>query len=269
VTTSDSGKETVDFSYMALILENRLLMVKYAGEIPTTPMEPVITGWLIPIRSDEESEVIQAVEKDVPQVAGAFLPYQIQTGNFRTNGIIGLVIATAALIGGLWAVLIALRRINDPNTHPILKALTRFGPLDFVVNRVESELAVPHDQIGGLHLANSWLVFDGKTNLQATRYEDIAWVYQHVLTQRSYGIVVNKVYTIMVYDCHGVRLNITAGRKEQEANRMLQAIYERASWAVAGYSKELEHAWGKDRPGFLAAVARRKTPESYNSFTNA
>jgi hypothetical protein len=258
VTTSDFGKETVDYSYMALVIEDRLLLVKYAGEVPATTIEPALTGWIVPISADEQAEVIQAVEAEVPQVAGAFLPYEFQTGNFRADGIFWLAIALAAIVFGIWAILTAFNRGGDRARHPILKALARFGPLDFVISRIESELAGPHEQIGGLHLTNAWLVFDGKTNLSATRHEDITWVYKHVLTQRSYGIAVGKTFSAMVYDRHGVQLTINAGRKEADVERMLQAIFARAPWAISGYAPELEQAWKKDRPGFLAEVDRRK-----------
>jgi hypothetical protein len=258
VTTSDSGTETIEHSYLALVLEDRLLVVKHAGALPSLPMTPTVTGWISQLSDEEKVEVIQAVEKDVPQVAGAFLPFQIEEGNFRANGLIGLIAGGVVILLGFWGILTVIRRNNDLTTHPILKALTRFGPLEFVISRIEGELAMPHTQIKNLHLTNNWLVFDGKTSLAATQNDDVAWVYKHVLTRRSYGIAVSKTYTAILYDRYGVQLTFTAGRKEADVNQMLEAISQRAPWAIAGFSKEIETAWKKDRVNFLAAVDRRK-----------
>jgi hypothetical protein len=158
----------------------------------------------------------------------------------------------------LWGLLLVIRRTSDPASHPVLKALARFGPLDFVTSRIEAEMAGEHQKIGKLNLTNSWVVYEDRANLKATRFEDVTWIYKHITTQRYYGIPISKTYTAMVYDRHGAKLELVGGRKEQPTDEMLRAIAGRAPWAVMGFSHELDQAWKKDRNGFLAAVDRRK-----------
>jgi hypothetical protein len=108
------------------------------------------------------------------------------------------------------------------------------------------------------HFTKNWLVYTAMGQFQAVRFEDLAWLYMHVTTTRSYGIAVAKTYAVMARDKFGAQLNLTVGNKEQPALEIIQEIGRRAPWAVGGFSKELEQAWKKDRAGFLAQVETRK-----------
>ncbi len=261
VTTSHNV-ETVEASYLALALQDRLLLVRMPGEQNVETLTPTLTGWLSPISSEENAEVILSLEKDYPGVQAAFLPFKLETGDFRASSLVGILIAAVLIILSIIGLVISLRRINDPNSHPILKRLSRFGPLDFVVSRIEAELASPHETLrastGKLHLTNTWLVHDTLTNVLATRFEDVAWVYKHVFKYRQYFITVSKTYSAMVCDRSGAQMQITVGVKEPPADEMLKAILQRAPWAIAGFTDDLQRAWRNDRPAFLAAVDQRK-----------
>ena len=258
VTTQDSGSETVNASYYALVLGERLLLVKLEGNLVADTLDPNLTGWLAEISGEEQTEILQSISEEVPELADVFLPYKLNTGNFRLGGIIGMLAGTVVVGLSLWGLLLVMRRSNDPASHPVLKALARFGPLDFVTSRIEAEMAGEHQKIGKLNLTHSWVVYEDKTNLKATRLEDVTWIYKHITTQRYYGIPVSKTYTTMVYDRYGAQLKLVGGRKEQSTDEMLRAIAGRAPWAVMGFSNELAQTWQKDREEFLAAVERRK-----------
>ncbi len=257
VSTSNN-KETVKASYLALTLGERLLLVRMPGAQDSEALTPNLTGWLSAISSEENTEVILKLEQDIPGVKEAFLPFKLETGDFRSTGLLGILVSAVLIVLSAIGLVIALRRISDPNSHPILKRLSRFGPLDFVVSRIEAELASPHTTLGRLHLTNNWLVYPTLTNVLATRYEDVAWVYKYVFKQKQYFITVSKTFSAMVNDRSGARIQVEAGRKEQAVDEMLKAILERTPWAIAGYSDELVRAWNRDRAGFLAAVDQRK-----------
>lgn len=258
ISTSDSGRETVEATYFAMILEKNILLVEQKGDILTDTLPGQQTGWLTKLSSEESEQIVSALEQDEPSIAGTFLPFKLETGNFRINGYIGLVVGLITLLLCAWGLVTVILRVSDPNTHPVMKKLARFGPVELVSSRIESELAVPHTTLGKLHLTKSWLVYATNTNLMATRFEDIAWLYKHVQTHRSYGIVVSRIYTAMVFDRFGVQLNLVAGNKEAPVDEMLQAILARAPWAVTGYSKETLNVWKKHRADFLSAVEKRK-----------
>ncbi len=261
-TTKDNGTETVNTTYFAMVLADRLLLVGINGDNQQDYLPGTQTGWLAPVSSEESTQVISALEQNEPEITGMFLPYKMQTGNFRLNGYIGIVAGLLVIALSLWGLVGGLRRMSDPNAHPIMKKLERFGPLDFVTSRIDAELASAHQQIGKMHLTANWLVFADSASFLAARYEDIIWIYKHVLTQRTYGIVTARTYTAIVADRFGERLNFTAGRKEQPANEMLDAVYAHAPWAVTGYSNDLEKTWNKNRAAMIAEVDSRKAQMS-------
>jgi hypothetical protein len=258
ITTSKSGTKTVNTTYFALVLDKRLMLVEIDGDQQADTMPPSLTGWLEDITNDEKTKIIQDIETEYPDLKGSFLSFKLQTGDFRTSGIIGLIVGAIVLGFCLWGIVAVIRYSIDPEAHPILKALARFGPLDFVTHQIETELSAPHTTLGQLHLTGNWLVFAAKSSLSATRYADVVWFYKHITTQRYYGIPISKTYTAMLYDRYGAQISMIAGRKEKAADEMLHAIYERAPWAVAGFTKDIETAWKKDRAAFLAAVEQRK-----------
>ena len=188
-------------------------------------------------------------------IAYVIRPTERKLALMRPLSLASIFAAVCSFTHGLATV---LRRSADPNSHPILKRLARFGPVDFLASRIEAELAAPHPTAGKLHLTSNWLVYATGANVLVTRYEDVAWVYKHVMSQRTYGITVSRTYSAMVRDRSGAQLQFAAGRKEQAANEMLQAILEHVPWAITGYTDELMRAWNKDRTGFLAAVDQRK-----------
>jgi hypothetical protein len=135
VSTSKSGTKTVDASYYAMVLEKRLLLVKLAGSPAGTEPLPSQTGWLADINADENKKIIQELETEEPAIRGLFLPFKLETGDFRTNGLFGLVIGRVALLLCFWGIGTVIRRSADPASHPVLRALARFGPVDYGVSR--------------------------------------------------------------------------------------------------------------------------------------
>lgn len=261
----ENGRETVENSYLALVQDDRLLLVK----VPGMAVEQTrFTGWLEPLTDEENQEIIQSLEADDPALTGIFLPFLLETGNFRLGGIIGIVLALGGLALCGVGLVKGIRRSSDPSEHPIAKRLALVGPVDFVSSRIEAEMASNHLTLGKTHLTANWLIFAPGSDLQAARFEDIAWFYKHVTTSRMYGIPISKIYVVRVFNRYGTQISITAGNKESKADELLQAIYERAPWAVAGFSPELQKAWKKDRPAFLAEVERRKR-EATGSLQNA
>ncbi len=65
------GKETVEASYVALGLTERLLLVKVPGSPAIESLSSSQTGWLNAINSDEQKEIIQSIENQGKIVARA------------------------------------------------------------------------------------------------------------------------------------------------------------------------------------------------------
>lgn len=250
---TSNGRETVERRYAALFVGNRLLLVSTRDTIGSTA---TFTGSLIPMSSDVRNEVIAGIENEVPGVRGLFLPYMLTTDAFHISGIIGMVVGGVVLIIGVWMIMRVMRRRANPNLHPIMKSLAKFGDPDMVVNQIEMDMQRGQRKLGRLTFTTNWLFQSSLTSFTATRHSDIAWLYKLVTQRRTNGIPTGKTYSAMIWDRHGTCLRYDA--REGDVNAALNAVSQMAPWALGGFSTELDNLWKKNRPMFLASVDDRK-----------
>lgn len=256
LSETDSGKETIKAYYHALVLGNEFLLVK----TKQTEITNLQTGALVDIPTDVQNEVIAEIEREIPELKGAFLPMMLDTTDFHTSGYIGLGIGfLVAAIAGI-GVLLALLRFANPGAHPAMKALARFGNAEMVTNEINMEMTNPHDQVGKkIHFTRGWLV--STTNgLQAVPYRDMLWCYKQVTQHRTNGIPTGKTYAAHVMDKHGTQIILPG--KEDQVNAVLEQTVRNSPGIVVGYSDELNALWKKDRARFAAAVEERRRSAS-------
>lgn len=257
VSTSESGVETVQYSYPALMVGESILLVKSPGRLVGTPSR-TYTGALVPVPSDVQAEVIGALEREFAELRGAFLPYMLDATDYRIGGYIGLAVGAAVGLLALFLIVTGLRAMTNPATHAIMKRLGRYGPAQNIGMQIEMEMKGQHTTLQNkLHFLRSWLVQTNRSSFDAARFDDMTWFYKHITKNKTYGITVAKTFAAHVWDKHGTMITITA-RKEQQIDEILNALYARAPWAVAGYSNEINKMWRKDRPSFVAAVGQRR-----------
>ncbi len=247
-----TGSEHVTASFMALLLDDRFLIVKAQDDTKTTDF----TGYLEPVSSDVSTEIIADIEREVPDVRGTFLPYMLNTDSFRGTGYVALALGIPLFGLCLWGLARAIRRINDPSTHPILRSLSRFGPPDYVASQIDAEMLAANPKAGGVQLTANWLVHATPASLKATRIDDVVWAYKQVTQHRTNGIPTGKTYTAQIWDRHGVCITVTG--KELVVDQAIEAIAQRVPWVLAGYSPELEKTWKQNRAAVVDAVEQRR-----------
>ena len=94
--TDSNGNKTTDASYLALLVGDRLLLVK----VPPNTIQnatTTMTGALVDLPSEEQSYIIQNLESQYPDIKGAFLPVMLDATNFKTGGTVGLVLGILAI----------------------------------------------------------------------------------------------------------------------------------------------------------------------------
>lgn len=257
VETDDRGNEKIKANYVALLLDDRLLIVQVPYVLGTTvPLE--FTGELIPITAEFERQVISEVERTAPNVRGLFLPFMMKEHNYRLNGFIGLAIGGFVLLVCLFFLFLFMKRSRDVNQHPIMQNLAKFGGLDRIVPHLESELNfTQHETLKDVHLTKTWMVkTNGKTSLEAMPHHDIMWVFKKVTQHRTNGINTRKTYAAEFHNRHGK--SITIGGKENAVDDAIKAVYPYAPWAIYGYSDDIKKAWNKERNNVIAAVDDRR-----------
>ncbi|HET9221616.1 MAG TPA: DUF6709 family protein [Roseiflexaceae bacterium] len=247
-----SGSERVTAAYMALALDDRFLIVKAQDDTKITDY----TGYLEAMPSDVRTEIVADIEGAVPEVRGAFLLFVLNTGSFRSTGYVALALGIPLFGLCLWGLARAIRRSNDPSTHPILRSLSRFGPPDYVASQIDAELLAEHPKAGGVDLTPNWLVHAAPASLSATRIDDVVWAYKQVTQHRTNGVPTGKTYAAQIWDRHGVCITVTG--KEPVVNQALEAVAQRSPWVLAGYSPELEKTWKQNRATVVEAVEQRR-----------
>jgi hypothetical protein len=248
-----SGSKTITASFMALLLDDRFLIVKAPNDKKITDF----TGYLEAMPSDVRTEIVSDIEREVPAVRGAFLPFILNTGSFREAGYIGLGLGIPLFGLCLWGLARTIRRSNDPSAHPIMRALGRFGPPDYIAGQIDADMLAENPKVGGIYLTPTWLVvYRSSASLGVTRIDDIAWAYKQVTQHRTNGIPTGKTYTAWIWDRHGVCITIPG--KEAAVNKVLETITRRTPWILAGYSPDLEKTWKANRAAVIEAVEQRR-----------
>lgn len=254
--TERNGNETIDKSYLLLDLTDRWLLVEVPGELADPDNLPTTyTGGLIPISNEIQREVVDAIYDEEPDLEGVFLPYMLDATDFKTPGYIGLAIAAVVLLGCLYGIFTAMRRMSNPDLHPAVKSLSRFGDASSVAQQIEVEMHSDHPQVSNLHFTRNWLVHKQHASMEAMRYQDIVWAYKKVTQRRTYGVPTGKTFNIHIFDRHGK--SITPVAKELEVDEALKGISQRAPWAFVGYDADLEKAWKKDRDHVISVIDQR------------
>lgn len=252
---TEDGRETKREGYAALFYNDRFLLVELTG--PFVEGVKDFTGQLVPIPADVNNEILQGIYADEPALRGMFASFMLDTEDKRMEIFGGL--AALAISAVLSIVLLGrtINRMADPTRHPILRALARYGEPESIAREIDTEMAMSRTPVGkNASLSQRWFAYHKGGTFHAARLQDIAWAYKQVTQHRTYGIPTAKTYMAHVADVYGHQFSIQA--KQKEVDGLLQAIAERAPWALHGYSDKLAQAWRKDRQQVLGAVAERR-----------
>lgn len=253
VTTLENGTERVDQYYLAMRLGERWMLIRSTnGELVNQ-----YTGALITMPADEQTEIISNLESEIPALKGVFLPVLLDVNDFRKDGYWGVGLGAVVLVISIILAILALKRSNDPLSHPIMKALAVYGDPNMVSAQLNNEMSLGSQKIGPATLTSSWIILSKWSELKAVRIQDVVWIYKNVVQHRTNGIPTGKFYYAVINDMHGKTLSIQA--KQAVVDEILQALVSRTPWAVKGFSSELAALWRKNREGFINEVNRRKT----------
>src|SRR5260370_13802943 len=99
------------------------------------------TGTLMAVPAEVSNRVVHLWEEKRPDLKGAFLPFMLDATGFRTKRDNLLVAAAGASFGvlGLALIGIAIRRKLQPERHPLLTQLAKYGGLQEVRMRNYSQ----------------------------------------------------------------------------------------------------------------------------------
>lgn len=249
--TTRDGRVIGTMRYLILDLGERVLLV----QTTQGPGQTSFTGYLAEPTAEVRQRIIAEIEARTG-LDGIFLPMQLTDDDLRRPGYLGIPLWLAAAGLCLWGLLRAIQWRASPLSHPIARALGRFGDAPQTISAIEAELLAPHAQIGDAHLTAGWLVLAQPIRLQAARLDEIVWLYKLVTKRRVNGVPAGQSFSAEIRDRHGVAISVYGA--EAQVNQLLSAAAQRAPWAIVGYSAEVEQAWKKNRGAVLASVEQRR-----------
>ena len=254
VDASDHDKIRAEI--VALVIEKRLLLVK----APADNHQLQFTGTLTAIPVEVSNGAVRRWDEKHPDLKGAYLPFMLDATGFRTKGDNLLVAAGGVGFGilGLVLVGIPLRRKMQPENHPLLAQLAKYGGLQDVRMRIDSEMRSEGggEKFGAMQITTNWLIHAAayKTNVMATR--DVVWAYPKVTKHYHSGIPTGKTYSAIIRDSKGQSVEISG--KKDSVPKMLESLQRRMPWVLIGFSKELEALWLREKPKFLQLIEQRR-----------
>jgi len=181
-------------------------------------------------------------------------PVYLDATGFRGTGHVALGILLPALSIVLWVMARAAGRYRNPNTHPILKKIERYGDPGTVLLQIdaEAEAAGGHIETGLTLVTASYLIFGGEFRVQIVRFADIVWAHAEVVLQELHGLPVGREHFLCVYEKSGDKLSLPAPGRTPRG--LLKIIHERAPGAIIGDSPEVAQMWAHDRDRLIAQV---------------
>jgi hypothetical protein len=224
---------------------------------PDNAKDVQFTGELKPIPSDVQEKILAPIFKENPEAKEVFVPYLLdQEANYKEGGYVGLFLGIPAAAIASWNLLRVLKRWGKPESHPIVKSLAKAGDASAIASAIEQELPAAH-KVGKTTITRNWLLQPTTYGLKTVALGDLVWFYQKVTSHSTNGIPTGKSYTTMIYDRDGRTFEIKA--KEKQVEEIMTILYDKAPWAVSGYSDELQKLWQKERQTLIAAVDERRS----------
>jgi len=253
VDASDHDKTRAEI--VALVVEKRLLLVK----TPAANHQVQFTGTLTAVPAEVFKGVVRKWDEKRPDLKGAYLPFMLDAMGFRKGD--NLVVAAVGAgfgVVGLVLIGIPIRRKVQPESHPLLMQLAKYGELQDVRMRIDSEMRSEGggEKFGTMQITTNWLIHAAayKTNVMATR--DVVWAYPKVTKHYHSGIPTGKTYSAIIRDSKGQSVEISG--KKDSVPKMLESLQRRMPWVLVGFSKELEALWLREKPKFFQLVEQRR-----------
>jgi len=179
------------------------------------------------------------------------------------------VVSIPLLLLAAWNFTTWKKRTNNFGHHPICKRLAHIGPIEQVVQQIETAMqSNSKDKPASGVLIDSnvfytsfmlfgpWLFKKEAFGLTCFHVPDIVWLYKKITSYSVNFIPTGRSIAVLLYDRHGSSMELRVS--EQEAALLMRLICQQSPWAVAGFDKHSKRLWRWKRHAFIAAVDERQ-----------
>ncbi|OYQ65689.1 hypothetical protein B9G53_06435 [Pseudanabaena sp. SR411] len=245
-STGQTISQSVSAKYQTLQLDKRILLVKSG----ISGSSNQVTGGLSDISSEIKSRIVTPIESQDSSLKGAFLPFMLDTNDYRLGGYVVLLFALPLSLVSIWQIVSALRWRSDLGNHPIRKRLAKIGDWQTLIQEIDTEASsgINTVTIGGNQLTRSWLLQLLNTDIKAIKLDQLVWAYKKV-TSTKYG----KIYSAVLYDRYGEEYGCPCSN-EADVELLLKELFNRFPYLILGYSDELQKMWKRERQKMIDSV---------------
>jgi hypothetical protein len=201
------------------------------------------------------SEIVGQVTD--PEMVKLFLPVMLDATGFRNDGYWAIGICLPVLLFAGWNLRRLTLRVQNPSTHPIIRALGRYSSVPEVTMEIESELRGETEAVGSARVSQNWILVSETFGVSICQISEIVWAYKKV-TKRSINFIpTGKTYSATVFRRSGSYFRVDG--REKEMDHLLHLIASRAPWALLGYSDEVDKLTRSNWQAFVAEIDARRT----------
>jgi hypothetical protein len=237
--------------YMAMIMGSRILIVK---TMPGAKAEKY-TGTIVLLPDDLKKQLFANL--DDSKLQAATLPLMLDATEDYGDGLVpGGILVGILLLFSLWTYIKSKKRNEHPETHPLCKALSQYGPLYTIVPEIDAEARTAASTLSGVTFTLNWVILCSLTKTVAMRRQEIVWVYKKRTKHSVNFIPTGTTYSLVLRDSRGRLLEIS--NSEQNVDGYLSSLAKQTPWVIFGYDRKLEKLYKKQRPVFMQAVSERK-----------
>jgi hypothetical protein len=252
-TTRNGVKESEKTTgeYMATLVGKHILIVKAKpGEVAQT-----YKGTLTALPTDLKKELFADMQE--PEMQDATLPVLLDaTVEYGEDLIVGYVVVGVLLAFGMWAFLLAKRRSESPERHPLCKRLLQYGPLYTVVPEIDADMAGGTSKLGNATFSPRWVIYSYGLQLSVMKRDEIVWIYKKRTKHSVNFIPTGTTYALILRDSRAGLLEVTA--KQPSVDSYLASFANQTPWVIFGYDPKVEKFYKKELQAFVRKVSDRK-----------
>jgi hypothetical protein len=246
--------ERVTAEYMVMIVGKHLLVVK------AKPKEQADSylGRIVALPDDLKKRLFSGLQ-DSRSIEEATFPVMLDASEEYADSDFwsSVTVALLFVIGAMWLFYLYKKRTDSPETHPLERMISKYGPIFSLVPQIDAEVAAGSSYLLGVRMTENWLISCTVAKSIVMRRDELLWVYRK-RTKHSVNLIpTGTSYSAVLRDSRGKTLEISATNEEQTEG-FLSTIVCRTPGVIVGYDKKLDKLYRKDRLEFSTMVSQRK-----------